>query len=314
MIYCLYGEDYKKIDEYINEIVKKENIENITTYDTSLSSIDEIITECNYMDMFGSKKLIIANGCDFLTGKESLEDETLNNYINKPNEENILVLKVIDSKLDERKKIVKLIKEKCTVKSFNLPSEKEMPSYIKEYIKEKDYKIDETSVQEIVRRININTTVLNKELEKLLLYKGDNKNIEINDVKNVICEYDKEDLIFDLSEGVTTKNIEKIFSTYEKLKKSGNEPIALIALISGQLRLILNVKILMNENKSEKEIVDLLKEHPYRITLAIKQSRNLTIKKLYELLNLLYELDLKIKKGQIEKYEGLEAFFLNLTI
>ena len=87
----------------------------------------------------------------------------------------------------------------------------------------------------------------------------------------------------------------------------------LIALIASQIRLILNAKILKSNNMSEEKIASTLKEHPYRIKLALENSRLITEKEAYKLLNLLFKLDLKIKTGQIDKYRGLESFLLNFT-
>ena len=86
----------------------------------------------------------------------------------------------------------------------------------------------------------------------------------------------------------------------------------LISLIANQIRLILNVKILLANKYSEKEISDKLKEHPYRVSIAKNASYNMTKESLYKILNLLFELDLNIKTGQVDKYKGLETFLLNL--
>ena len=61
---------------------------------------------------------------------------------------------------------------------------------------------------------------------------------------------------------------------------------------------------------SEKEIVTTLKEHPYRINLAMKSSFEIEDlkKKLVELSNL----DYKIVTGEVDKFFGFEMFLLEI--
>ena len=118
MIYTLYGEDTFGINKFINDLMKKEQIEDKITYDYEECNIKDVLEECSYNDLFGNKKLVVLNNANFLTGKTTLNDDSLESYVNNPNELTILILKVNEDKLDERKKLVKLLKEKSTVKLF----------------------------------------------------------------------------------------------------------------------------------------------------------------------------------------------------
>ena len=63
---------------------------------------------------------------------------------------------------------------------------------------------------------------------------------------------------------------------------------------------------------SEKEISAKLKEHPYRVKLALQSSYGVSKKELLNNLSELSILDFKIKKGDIDKVRGLETFLLSL--
>lgn len=227
MIYVLYGENEIEINKFIEELKTKENIEEHILYNYEDTTINDIIEECAYTDLFGTKKLIIVSDATFLTGKSTLESEEFINYINNPTN-NILVLKIITEKLDERKKIVKLLKEKAAIKEFKLLDYKNITEYIKDYFNKKEYKINNDAIYEIKNRLDANTKVLDKELEKLILYKINSKEITKEDVEKVIIKYEK-DNVFKLVEAVTKKDKKEIFETYKKIKEEKIEEVVIIS-------------------------------------------------------------------------------------
>ena len=90
------------------------------------------------------------------------------------------------------------------------------------------------------------------------------------------------------------------------------EPSVIIVLLANNIRLILQTKLLYEEKMSETSIASKLKEHPYRIKLALNNAYKSTINELVNELNKLFYLDYKIKTGEVDRYKGLEAFFIEL--
>lgn len=311
MIYTLYGEDTFGINKFINDLMKKEQIEDKITYDYEECNIKDVLEECSYNDLFGNKKLVVLNNANFLTGKTTLNDDSLESYINNPNELTILILKVNEDKLDERKKLVKLLKEKSTVKLFLSLDVKDINAYIKNYFTSEDYKIDNTTISLIASRINGNTKVLNSELNKLMLYKINDKTITKEDVLKVITKYE-EDNIFKLVDAVIKKDKPSIFTLYKGLIDNKEEPAVIMSLLSNNLRIILQSGILYKDGYSKDKIASYLKEHPYRISLALENSRLIEKKELINDLNKLAILDYQIKSGEVDRFKGLEAFFIEL--
>ena len=311
MIYTLYGEDTFGMNKFINDLMKKEQIEDKITYDYEESNIKDVLEECSYNDLFGNKKLVVLNNATFLTGKTTLNDDSLESYVNNPNELTILILKVNEDKLDERKKLVKLLKEKSTVKLFLSLDVKDINAYIKNYFTSEEYKIDNTTIALIASRINGNTKVLNSELDKLMLYKISDKIITKNDVLKVITKYE-EDNIFKLVDAVIKKDKPSIFTLYKGLIDNKEEPAVIMSLLSNNLRIILQSGILYKDGYSKDKIVSYLKEHPYRISLALENSKLIEKKELINDLNKLAILDYQIKSGEVDRFKGLEAFFIEL--
>lgn len=311
MIYLLYGEFVSEIDKFIDKVIKDNSILTKVSYNYKDTTIEEVINESSYTDLFGNKKIVILNECLFLTGKETLESDLLNKYISDPNPDVYLVFKVITDKLDERKKLVKLLKSKAIIKYFPLLDNKNINSYIKSYFNDKGYSIDNISINEISNRLSQNSSVIDSELDKLYLYKINDKNITIDDVKKVICIYDN-NKIFKLVESTIKNDKKSVFNLYKELLNDKEEPIVILSLLANQFRLIYQVKVLYNEGMNYKDIALKLKEHPYRVQLAYNNSINISYDKLKELLLELSDIDIKIKTGVISKEKGLELFFLEM--
>lgn len=311
MFYILYGENAVMLDNFIEELMKSKDISYKIVYDYSECNIKDVIEECSYNDLFGSKKMVVLDNSVFLTSKGSLEDKTFDSYISSPNENTVLVFKVVCEKLDERKKLVKDLKSKSIVKEFKDLDKTNINEYINNYFTNIGYKIDYNAVSEIISRIGETRRVLYSELEKLELYKVKDKHITIEDVKKVVTKCE-EDNIFKLVDAVIQKNKKLIFNTYKKLVSDKEEPAVIISLLANNIMLILECSILLNEGMSSKDIASKLKEHPYRVSLAINNSYKVKKEELIDNLNKLAELDYQIKTGEVDKFKGLEAYFINL--
>ena len=113
MIYVFLGNEINILKEKINDLINKLDIKNIIKYDYDDTEIVDILNEINYIDLFNEKKLIIVNNFTF-KGLKDKEETLLLNYIENMND-NALVLKCKDDILDNRKHIIKVLKEKCKV-------------------------------------------------------------------------------------------------------------------------------------------------------------------------------------------------------
>lgn len=311
MNYILYGENENELEKFIDKLLTEENIENKVIYNYKECNIEDVLEECSYLDLFGSKKMVILNECEFLTAKSTLENKSLETYIENPNPNTTLIFKIVTDKLDERKKLVKLLKTKFTIKEFKLLDESNMSSYIKKYFENLKFQIDTKSVIEIEDRLKSNPKVIDKELEKLYLYKMNEKTITLEDVKRVITKY-SENGIFELVDAALKNDKQKIFTIYKDLIENKEEPSVIITLLANQFRLLYQANILAETGMDSKAIASKLGEHPYRVTLALRSSHSIEESKMLKILKSLADVDKNIKLGLTEKTKALETFFIEL--
>ncbi len=297
-----------------NEEIKKITGENTITinFDLEESSINDLIEEANYVSLFADQKFIVINNAYIFTSEQSKEEDLngLLDYIEKPNPSSILIFTTLKP-LDERKKIVKIFKEKAKVIIKKPLNEKELVLLIQNKLKKENKKISLNAINQIILLCQNNYDLIITELNKLLIYYENVEEIPDEEIPNIISN-DELTNNFDFSDAVITKNQAKAFNIFDKLKENKEEPVMLIGLLASQYRLIYTVKYYLNKNYDKNSITSELKIHPYRVELAIKSSYNFTEKELLNKISLLADLDYKIKSGQVDGYAGLEMFLLEL--
>ncbi len=312
--YLLFGEENYLINEKIKEIKEKIKIEddNIINYDLNVDSISAVLIEASTVSMFSNKKLIICDNSSFLSSTKVISEEDINEltkYLENQFEDVYIIFIVREPKVDSRKKITKYISKISKVYDCNKIESYQLSNYISNYIRDKGYGISSKSVELIISKVGYELSNIIKELDKLFIYKGNDTKITEKDIEDVITN-NLEKNIFELTNAIVNKEKGKVNSIYNDLIKSGEDPIKLIVTLSNQFRLIMQVKIMRNSGYSEKEIVSILKEHPYRISLSMKSIFN--VDDIKNILLKLSNLDYDIVTGKVDKYFGFEMFLLNL--
>ena len=312
--YLLFGLENYLIDEKIKEIKDKIKIEedNIITFDLNYDSISSVLVEASTVSMFSDKKLIICDNSSFLTASKVISDneqKDLTKYLENQFKDVYIIFIVRDEKIDSRKKISKLVNKVSKVYDCNKIESYRLSNYLGDYIRDKGYSISSSSIELIISKVGYELSNIIKELDKMFIYKGNDTKITKEDIDEVITN-NLEKNIFELTNAIVNKEKNKINDIYNDLIKSGEDPIKLIVTLSNQFRLIMQVKLMRSGGYSEKEIVAILKEHPYRINLAMKSAYN--IEDIKNILLKLSNLNFEIVTGKTDKFFGFEMFLLNL--
>lgn len=314
MIYLLYGTNYFLIKREIEKIKLENNIESIdiNNYNLENTILDNILDDALTLSLFSQKKMIIVDNSYIFTPsvrKKGLDHniDLLNKYIENPNPDTILIFVVNEEKIDDRKKIVKLIKINGNVIEFN--EVKNIDTFIKHELN--DYKMDAVTINSFVNRVGDNLAIIASEIEKLKLYKNDDKIITKDDVFDVCSEQIDVDMN-ELTNSIVSKNISKSLKIYNELIKQGEEPLQIIIRLANQFRIIYQSKELTKKGYSNKDIADILGIHPYRVKKALEISYKFPSKELMSILKKLSRIDEGIKMGNMDKNIALEQFILEI--
>ena len=305
MVYLLYGTKDFSIEEEIKKLSKDIDDMNISKYDLNSDMLSLVLEDAKTISLFGDKKLIIAENANMFTGSTSKDSELIEEYLNHINENTILILVVHNDKLDTRKKITKQVKKIGKVLEFN--DDLDMTSLVRRLFK--NYNIDYNTIKLFLDRVGNNPLIIQSEINKIKIYKGNDRNITDEDILNLTIKLIEID-IFKLIDYIVKKDKEKALELYYEMLKMNEEPIKIIVILANQFRIMYQSKELLKKGYSEKDIAATLKIHPYRVKLAIQNSRSHTSKTLLKYLNDLADIDIGIKTGTLNKDLALELFIL----
>ena len=308
MIYLLYGTLDALINDYINKIIKKENIAdiNISKYNED-DLISNIIEDASTISLFDDKKVIIVNNELLFSSKKSIDTTELEKYIENYNPNTILIFTVFSDTVDSRRKLYKLIKEKGKIEEFNKITN--INSYVRKLFN--GYNISYNTINLFIKRVGNDLNSLSNEAEKIKIYKINDNIITDNDIIN--CTHEKIDInIFKFIDNIINKNKKESITTYKEMLKVGEEPIKIIVMLANQFRLMYQAKILTSKGYTEEDIANLLHSKKYPVHLAIQKGYRYTSDVLLKHLEELADLDIKIKSGEIDKNLALELFLLRI--
>lgn len=313
MVYVLYGTIDYLIKKQVNQILTENNIDSVSVskYNLTNELLKDILSDAETISLFAEKKAIIVENAYIFTGstnKKNPEQNTtlLEKYLEMENPNTILIFIVNNEKLDERKKITKMAKKNGIVKEFN---HVDTIQTVKNLFDE--YQIKDDVIRYLIERVGDNVSLLSNEIEKIKLYKNEDKVITQADIENLTSK-SLEMNNFKLIDAIISKNKALAIQLYEERLKLNEEPIAIIIALANQIRIMYQVKELYLMGHTEHDIASNLSIHPYRVKLASQNARKYDANILLKYLEDLANLDIKIKTGQVDKELGLELFILSI--
>ena len=321
-LYLLFGTESFLINETKDILIHSvlsdhEKDFNMAIFDLEETPIEVALEDAETLPFMGDRRIVLLKNPFFLTAEKVKEKvihniERLEQYIKEPAPYTIVVFIAPYEKLDERKKVTKLLKQKAEVLQTNPLSEKELTQWIAERIKAFRVTIDHDAVRGLLQLTGSNLMLITQEIDKLSLYVGENGNIS-HDVVNLLVARTLEQNIFELIEKVVHRKIDEALRIFYDLLRNNEEPIKILSLLATQFRLIYQVKELLRQGYGQQQIATTIKVHPFRVKLASSQTNLFTSEELLHIINRIAEADYEIKNGKMDKKLILELFIMQVN-
>lgn len=319
MIYLIYGNQAPTIKKRLNAILKErlpdKDEMNFVRYDGSLTLIQECISDANSLPLGYQHKVVVIDSCYFLLKpkpRNKIESnqkyDVLIKFIENPSEECDLVLIVPSSSIDKTSDIFRLLQQKGKTFEIIDPTADQWNSYVTQYCREsKKMKIDNDALYELSQRTSGDISLFQNSVAILNLYAD---HITYDDVVKMVTR-PLEDNAFLLFNYLVQKKISEALGLYRDLQVAMVEPVTLIGMLANQFRLLNQISFLFNKGLESNAIATELHLNPIRVQIMLRSVRSVTSKVICRTLNDLFNLDLQIKSGQVDRYYGFELFLIN---
>lgn len=320
-IFVLVGKEHKLIQQKKEEIICSVLSEEQRDFNLSVLDMAEISLTNGLEDantpcfMPDEKKVVVLKDCFFLTTEKVKTDiehdiEQLESYIDNPNPDTVLILIVPYEKLDGRRKITKTLKKKCEVLEMGI-TDKELPWWVADQVLQRGYKMDSKASQKLISLIGNNLSSMTQELDKLCLYKREQKVITIEDI-NLLVTKSTEENIFDMIEKVSKRQIGAAMIMLKDLYIQKEDPIKIVALLGSQFRNIFHIQNLKARGLSSGDIASKLQLAPFVVHKTTAQLGMFTNEELKVILQQISELDKQMKSSYMDKKLLLDLFLNGL--
>lgn len=303
-VYLITGSNDSVINNTVSDILKQVNCDdnNKIIYNLKENTISDVIEEANTVSLFRSNKVILV----YSSSIDKLDDEELIMYLNNYNKDVYLIF--IVEKSDARKKIVKLINEKgISIDSDNVDKSYNK-NYVVSYLKDNGYKMNSNVIECFLSRVSDNIDDIRNELDKLFIYKLDDKNISLDDVK--LITYDNTDnIIYEFTNALLEKDENKAISMYHSFIDSNMAIDYILASIYNSYRTLYQIKEL-NKNNSIRDISKTIGKKEYYVEKMLYRSMNYNDNELLDIIHTLAMIDKNYKSGLCNPVMEVELFIL----
>lgn len=308
MIHLLFGAEPFLIQEHKNTLLAGVEPFSISIIDMRETSIQAAIDEAKTRDLFGDKKTMILRDCYFLTGevvKNKIDHnvEVLIEYLKNPNPDTKLIIIVNNEKLDKRKKVVKdLLKVAITFEAKPL---RYVQSWLQERFKREGKTLTTKAADLMQQQIGTDLFLLHSEMQKVCITYPNHEIIDDEMLDGVIT-HTLESNVFLLVDRIIKRQASAI-ELLEDMFRLGEEPIMITLLIARQFRIIHSVKALQEVGQKPSSV---LKMAPYALQIAEEQAEEYTLEEIQDRLQTCAELDVAMKRGEVDKHIALETLIL----
>ncbi|MGE7661429.1 DNA polymerase III subunit delta [Peribacillus sp. NPDC097197] len=318
-VYLVYGTEAYLINEtkqlLIEHVLHEDEMDfNFSQFDLEETPVETALEDVETLPFIGERRLVFMQNPFFLTAEKSKSKvehnvKRLEAYLSDPVPYSIVVLTAPYEKLDERKKITKELKRKAVLIEAKKLGDRELKVWVKERVAEYQVQIDDQATELLLELAGTNLMMLTNELDKMALYVEDEKRITTEVVEKLVAK-SLEQNIFTLVDSVLQRKMESAMTILHDLLRQNEEPIKILSVMAGQVRLMYQVKELSRQGYSQQKIAGQLRVHPYRVKLALEKTGKFQEKELLSIIDDLAEADYRMKTGLADKAITLELLLL----
>ena len=237
-VYCLYGEETFLKRSYRNQLkeaIVGDDTMNLTVFDGSEVTVQQIMDTADTMPFFAERRLIIVDD----SGLFKKDAGPLADYLARMPETTHLLF--VESAVDKRNRLFKRVDAVGGAVDLGRQEEAELKRWVAGLLKREGKRIDERAVQVLLSMTGEDMDQIRTELDKLIGYTGEREFVTAEDVRE-ICTQQITGKIFDMIAAVAARRQSQALKMYYDLLALKEPPMRILILISRHFNQLLQVK------------------------------------------------------------------------
>lgn len=320
-VYLVEGDEVYLVDEvqksFRNLLSPEEADMNFGQYDMQTTPLAVALDDAASAPFFGDRRLVFIKQPLFLTSdakkaKVKHDIDGFLKYLANPLPSTILVIFAPYPKLDERKKVTKFLKKTATVIDAKKRAPEQAQREVQRAFQQAKVKLEPEALTALVQRTSGDLTAMMAAVPILLTYALQSQTITAAAVAALVPQ-NLEENVFSLVDAVLARQVTKALTIYDELLLQKEEPLKINAILVGQFRLLMQIKILQKSGYSQGNLAQVLRIHPYRIKLALRQTKRFSRASLRDAYLGLTDIEVKLKSSQQSPRLLFQLFLLKFT-
>lgn len=308
-LYFLFGEEpyllNQSVDRFKYAVLTEGAVDfNYSLFYASDADISAVRDAVETLPMMAAKRLVILKEAQELTDREWGVLEPL---ITTPVDSTVFV--ILASRVDKRKKQIRVMLETADCVEFKKPYENQIPGWVKYIAGSLGLDIAEDAILLLAKLVGSHLTEIEGELKKLADFVGDRKRIEVADVAQAVSR-SKEENVFDFTRAIGESDRVRALEHLVHLLDQGQSEIGIVSLLARHIRLLLMVKRGLEQGLTGAKLAHSAQVPPYFLDNYVAQSRTWTVKKLEQTIVVLAETDKALKSSPLSSHIWLENLVL----
>jgi len=260
--------------------------------DSSYADLENSIFTPN---LFGGKRLII---CNKFWNAEKYEKAVKNKFFDKlPNYEAECSLMLVIPKVDKRLKFSKFLLANARIEKFEKLAENELIRWIEKFTEKNEGKISRENARKLLYRCGDDLWTLSSEIVKLI-FASDSREITGENIEKM-TQANPQLEIWDFLKNLSQCNAPAAIGKFRDLLVSGTPVQMVFSMIQREIRIHAQIVNGLERNLSERDIASETLIHPFVVKKTLPLSRNFSAKKIEMMYDALFDIDLRIKTGEI---------------
>ena len=269
--------------------------------------LENALEDLDTYSFLTTKKVIIIKNIDSIKADEQVEEkEHLIKYLQNPNEDNLLIITA--NKLDKKLKLYKEITKYTEV----ITPEYNSIDIVKEILK--DYNIKNTDIDYIIELCDNDQIKIKNECEKLKIYCIKEKTITKEQIDEIVVKKfgDPQNLVFSFTRYIAENDKTNALNIYRELLNYGKHPLEIVSLIANQLRSLLKIKLLEEQNYNKNQISEIINKKPFYVEKQQQLTRLYNLCDIRDLIKKLQDIDMKMKTTDLDYNMLIEMYIVNI--
>ena len=273
----------------------------------------QVLEEAKRFPMLSERMLVIVREAQHL---KATDWELLIGYLEQPQPSTVLAFGHMHKKLDKRSKAGKAIKSKTVFLESDPLRDYQVIPWLEDHLKSKGFQAGKDVVAAMAEQVGTDLSRLCKEVEKLDVAMGDNRQLTAQDIERHI-RISKDYNNFELVAAIARRDVAKAFKIAHYFSKNPKEHP--VQMITGVLFNFVNNLIQYHSMKgvAEKQIATALKIHPYFLKQFAVASRHYNSTHAHFMLEELLDFDRKCKgviPSSSNEYEHLREWLIKCAL